>query len=283
MLSTASHFDCLQAGGNVVLGPGFAPAESSAKPVTEVVIPNDSECLQTDEACASRKRNFVDIADRMTDCRIGTDSFLRQTDAGGIEMIHISFAPVQSTFLDPPDSSDFSRGAFLRSDACVYSLALAETDEGIKEPFRSVEDDVEQQIRIAVGCLAVVIAGALLAAFFVSYYVARSVTEPMIGLLEGIRSIGKKNADNNIPKLDKSTGSKEILNVSNTMETLVSSFFYYHVGVSLGFFGLTLIIAQQFEVVQFANTAFYGRSLTTLTCCDSHWNSGSHPHLFLVA
>lgn len=224
-------------GGDVVIGPGFDGSNSSAKPVASIVVPTDIACAEAgDSDCETRKQEFSKIAASMKACETGTQSFVRRSASGREERYYISYAPVKTVFMDPVNSADFASGA-LRTDSCVYSLALVEKEDGIKRPFSDVEEDLEEQTRVAIGILAGMIFFALAFAIIVSYYVARSITEPMRYLLDVIRSVENMGGvDHELPDVERSRGSKEIANVSTTMETL-------------------------FEVVRFANVAFYAGEL----------------------
>lgn len=225
-------------GGDVVIGPGFDPRLSAALPVASVVVPADVKCsADGNRECYWRKRKFDEITDKMKSCAEGTASFERRTSSGGTETVYISYSPVRTPFLDPTDAADFAKGANLKNDSsCIYSLALAETEEGLKQPFRQVEDELYDQTRIAIICLTCLISLAVVLALLISYHVTSSITEPMVYLLETVRSLEKKGAEQDLPVLDMNRGPKEILNVSNTMETL-------------------------YKVVRFANVAFYAGEL----------------------
>eukprot|EP00977_Amphora_coffeiformis_P023461 scaffold13448_cov180-Amphora_coffeaeformis.AAC.1 len=223
-------------GGDVVIGPGFYRKESAAVPVASIVIKEDLKCAEDgNPECIQRVNKFNEIRKKMKDCMTGATSFSRRTADGDTETVYVAFAPVHVPFLDPVNSANFARGAFL-GNTCIYSLALAETEVGIKEPFRAVEEDYNDQTRIAIVILACLIFLAIVIAVIVAYIVARSITEPMLYLLGIIGLVVQVGGDQDLPEFDKHRGSKELLNVSNTMETL-------------------------FEVVQFANVAFYAGEL----------------------
>ena len=224
-------------GGDVVIGPGFLHKEEAAKPVANVVIPNDLLCSRSrKQDCLVRRNDFDSITTKMKTCKEGTESFLRRTDDGTVQKLYLSYFPVRAPFLDLSDPSDFKSGATIAKESCIYSLAIAETEQGLKQPFTSVEDDLHRQVKIAIGCLSGLILLAVAMALFISHNVTRSITEPMRYLLEVIQSVQDQSLDQDLPRLDIGSGSKEIVNVSNTMETL-------------------------FEVVRFANVAFYAGEL----------------------
>eukprot|EP00977_Amphora_coffeiformis_P002992 scaffold569_cov165-Amphora_coffeaeformis.AAC.25 len=231
--------DSDNASGDVVIGPGFDQKKSTAVPVTSLVVPQDLDCAENEsEDCLWRVKEFNAITDKMKNCMAGVDSFERLVDNGDTEKMYIAYAPVKTPFLDPTDSSDFRKGALLKNDRCIYSLALVETEKGLKQPFRGVEEKYHHQTRIAMACLAVIIFFAVAIAVVVSYLVTRSIAGPMLHLLEIIESVDSKSLDQELPELERCPfrGSKELMNVANTMETL-------------------------FQVVRFANMAFYAGEL----------------------
>ena len=226
-------------GGDAVIGPGFDQKKSTAVPVASLVIPQDIECAGVgNEDCIRREKEFKAIIDKMKKCTTGVDLFSRLGVNGDTEMMYIAYAPVETPFLDPTDSSDFGRGAVTKSDRCIYSLALVESEIGLKQPFREVQEKYKKQTYIAMACLGVIIFFAVVIAVYVSYLAARSIAGPMPYLLEIIQSVDEKDLDQELPELKKhfTRGSRELLNVANSMETL-------------------------FEVVRFANMAFYAGKL----------------------
>mmetsp|Transcript_3599 Transcript_3599/g.7179 ORF Transcript_3599/g.7179 Transcript_3599/m.7179 type:complete len:1732 (-) Transcript_3599:138-5333(-) len=224
-------------GGDVVIGPGLDAKISEALSVAGAIIPEDLKCSKDGAPeCLRRKDAFDDITNKMKSCAKGTARFERRKADGGTETIFLSYAPVRTPFLEPLNPAEFTSGAYLKNYSCIYSLALVESEDGMQQPFREVEEKLYDQTRIAIICLAFLIFVAFVFALLISHRVARSITEPMVYLLETIRSLEKKGIDQELPQLDMNRGSKEILNVSNTMESL-------------------------YEVVQFANVAFYAGEL----------------------
>ena len=222
-------------GGDVVIGPGYE-FETEALPVAQVVAPRDVSCAAADDDCAVRQNAFTDITKSMKECKANVEPFARLSETGSVETLYMAYAPVRTSFLDPVDSSNFNSGSILKNNLCIYSLAVVETEDGLKQPFAAVEDDLRDQTRIAVICLACLVFFAIIVSLGVSYHVTQSVARPMQYLLDMILSIQRSSSAPDIRKFDNSQGSKEILNVSNTLETL-------------------------FEVVCFANVAFYAGEL----------------------
>jgi hypothetical protein len=222
-------------GGDVVIGPGFN-GSVTAKPVSQVVMPFDQDCPAKGKLeCTVHNEEFEKIVEAMKFGNKSFVSFERTTAEGGTETVYMAFAPVTVNYLDTADASDFSRGAFV-NEHMIYSLGLAETEDSIIEPFMEVEDDMDRQVNVAIGILAAVIVVAVVFTICMSYLFARSISEPMCHLLGLIRSLNQRDVDQDPPTLDKTTGSKEIVNVSNTMDSL-------------------------YRVVRLANVSFYAGDL----------------------
>ena len=204
-------------GGDTVLGPGLNGSVSS-QPVSQVVMGYDQACGD-DVQCIKRQREFDKIAASMKAGNTSTEIFERTTALGGIEVAYMAYTPIVVKYLDPVDSSDFTRGARV-ANQFSYSLGFVETVQGLLEPFGAIEADMQRQINVAIGVLAAVIFLAVVATISISYLVARSISDPMICLLELIRLVNGDDMDQDPPIVDHSTGSKEITNVSDTMESL---------------------------------------------------------------
>lgn len=203
--------------GDTVIGPGLNGSVSSL-PVSQVVLKFDQDC-QGDDSCTERKREFTTIVESMKAGNKSLSMFERGTADGGKETVYMATAPVNVDYLNPIDASDFARGAIV-GNHLTYSLSLAETRQGMLEPFAIIEQDMQSQINIAIGILAAVIVVAVVATIGISYVVARSISEPMQCLLELIRLLNSHDVDQDPPMIDQTMGSKEIVNVSNTMESL---------------------------------------------------------------
>lgn len=204
-------------GADTVLGPGLNGSVLS-QPVSLVVMPYDQVC-EDDKKCTRRKDNFYGIVSSMKAGNSSTGMFTRTTAKGDTETVYMAFAPISVNYLDSVDASDFTRGARV-ANHLSYSLGFAETSQGILEPFTAIQVDMQRQINVAIGVLVAVIALAVLATIGISYFVARSISEPMACLLQLIRLVNRRDMDQEPPMVDRSTGSKEITNVSDTMESL---------------------------------------------------------------
>ena len=194
-------------GGDTVIGPGLNGSVSS-QPVSLVVMPYDQDCGD-DSRCVRRQQQFDRIAESMKAGNTSTEMFERTTASGGTETVYMAYTPIIVNYLDPVDSSDFTRGARV-ANHFTYSLGFAETVEGLLEPFGAIQEDMQRQINVAIGILAAVIVIAVLATIGISYLVARSISEPMACLLELIRLVNRRDVAQDPPMVDQSTGSKEI-------------------------------------------------------------------------
>jgi hypothetical protein len=179
--------------GDTVIAPGFSWTSETAVPIAEKVLPYDSGCSNTD--CVNNVKNFNAIVSAM---KIGEliemgdahVEFSRKTKNEGEETIIIAYAPVNVKMFQLKDSSDFSRGVTV-SDYLVYSLALAQSKASILKPFKAIEDRMYRSIRLAIISLSVVIAVAAFLVVYFSHRLASSITEPMVYLLDLIRSINR--------------------------------------------------------------------------------------------
>jgi len=205
-------------GGDTVIGPGLN-GSVLPQPVSQVVMPFDQDCQEDEERCAYRKRKFESVVKSMKAGNSSTVKLERTIADGGTEIVYLASAPISVQYLDPANVSDFARGS-LPGKHLTYSLSLAETAQGILEPFLEIKEDMQKQINVAIGVLVAVIVVAVLATVGITYLVARSISEPMACLLELIRLLNHRDVNHDPPVVDHSIGSKEIINVSNTMESL---------------------------------------------------------------
>lgn len=174
-------------GGDTVVAPGFSLADGVSKPISEVLLPLDTKCQESE--CSSHLAQFGDIVKSMKHGDSGITTFSRKTNFSE-EIVYMSYAPVIVNSKRPVDVSDFSRGV-ISSDYLVYSLAFAETESVILESFEQSENNMERQIRISIGILSAVITAAALIVIYVSHRTTMSITEPMLYLLDLIRSMNR--------------------------------------------------------------------------------------------
>lgn len=174
-------------GADTVIGPGFSLKVDPSIPIGDVVLPFDNPCPGSD--CTYRS-DFEEIRERMQNGESGSASFVRTTLDGSLETVHVAFAPIKANVFVPVNGSDFSRGVNV-SEFLVYSLALAETEEGLLAPFAKVESEIHKTIGIAIGVLACVIILSTAFVIYISNRITVSMTEPMIYLLQLIQHINK--------------------------------------------------------------------------------------------
>jgi hypothetical protein len=173
--------------GDTVVGPGFSLSAGISKPISEVVLPLDTECEESE--CTDRLAQFDIIVKSMKHGESGIDEFWRKTNTSQ-EKVIIAYSSVTVKSLRPTNASDFSRGV-ASSEYLVYSLAFAETESVIFEPFKQMQENVDRQINVSIGILSAVITAAACIVIYVSHRITASITEPMLYLLDLIRSINR--------------------------------------------------------------------------------------------
>ena len=171
-----------------IIGPGVSEGQDSSF-ISEGVLPFDAKCIDDDD-CSERMNAFNAIIGSMKNGESKETSFTRKTQSEEVETLHVAYSPVYVTSVRPVNSSDYSRGVN-REKIQVYSLALAETEEGILMPFQQIKASTKRQTNVAIGVLTVVIVAATLSIIYISHRLAMSFTEPMIYLLHLIRYINK--------------------------------------------------------------------------------------------
>lgn len=167
-------------GADTVIGPGM---QNESRPIAELVLPDNPGC--EDGPCEG---GFYQILKDMKAGKNGTEEFTRIGADGKDEDIYISYAPVVVKTFAPVDASDFSRGVS-KSEYLLYSLAFAEYEDAMLAQFHEIEDDIDAQfyITLAVLCLTIVLSIGFVVYF--SNLIAVSMTEPMLQLLELVRTI----------------------------------------------------------------------------------------------
>jgi hypothetical protein len=117
-------------------------------------------------------------------------AFTAMNSQGSDETFFVAYAPVAVRSYRPSNSSEFARGVEAESNF-VYFLALTQMEQSLVAPFEKVENDIHRTINIGVGVLCVTILIATSVVIYISYWVASSITEPMLYLLELIRHINQ--------------------------------------------------------------------------------------------
>ena len=150
-------------------------------------MPYDNPCPAPD--CGHRVK-FETIRQNMRNGERGISKFVRTTAEGSLQSVHVAFAHINAMVFVPVNSSDLSAGVHL-SEYLVYSLALAEPEEGLLAPFAKVQDEIHKTVVFAIVVLAFVILFSTSFVIFISNRITLSMTEPMVYLLQLIQHINK--------------------------------------------------------------------------------------------
>jgi len=197
-----------------------------------VVLPYDMECMEVDEECAARVRDFEKIASEMKAGKASGGTFLRTDARGSVEKMHVSYAPITAAAYRPIDGSDFTRGTTRAFRSLVYSLALAQPNADLMEPFRTLEGDIQRQVNICIGVLAalIVVSAALL--LYISFRMTESIIHPVLHLLAMVKNVNRIHSEDHFKPLNNYAVSREVVAIYHTFSML-------------------------FKVVRFANAAFF--------------------------
>ena len=172
---------------DTVVAPGFSVTDD-AKPIAELLLPIDFSC-DSRECDNSRLDAFADILRSMKMGESHVRNFTRRSD-GATETVYLAYAPVTVRNVESVDSSDYVRGV-RTSRYHIYVLGLGGTESEILKPFNDVEESTEKQINIAIGIVSALLVVAAAVVAVVSQKLTRSITEPMLYLLELIRSLNR--------------------------------------------------------------------------------------------
>ena len=167
---------------DTVIGPGL---KGEARPIAELVLPYKDDC--EGDTC---NEGFYEVLQAMKDGGNGTTRFTRMAEDGSREAIYISYAPVAVKSFAPVDSSDFSRGV-VKLEYLLYSLAFAEFEEAMLGQFNQIEEIIDTQFYIVLAILCLTIVLSTLFVVYFSNVITVSMTEPMLHLLELIRTINR--------------------------------------------------------------------------------------------
>lgn len=170
---------------DTVVAPGHKQTDEPTA-IGSKVLPFDEGCES--QICKDNMEQFNKIVVEMKAGISSTSTFSRSTATGAQEIVYIAYNPVTVQGFRQLDSSQFSRG-LEQKEQLVYSLGLIETESGILEDFDPIEEETNRQIGIAIGVLCSMIVLATMCVVYVSLRVSRSIAEPMIYLLDIIRSI----------------------------------------------------------------------------------------------
>ena len=126
----------------------------------------------------------------MKEGNAGSSVFTRTGPDGAEEVVDISYAPVIVKHLRALDSSDLSRGVE-RENIIIYSLALAETEDGITQSFQSIDSVVKTDVNICIAVLSVLIFVSATLTIYIAYRVTSSMISPILDLLVVIQDINR--------------------------------------------------------------------------------------------
>lgn len=101
---------------------------------------------------------------------------------------NISYAPVTVRSFFPMDSTDIARGVH-NEMTLQYSLALIETEKGLMEPFKSIDEFSEDTVDICIGVLSTLIALSTMLIVFIAFKVTRLMAEGILQLFDVMKNI----------------------------------------------------------------------------------------------
>jgi len=202
---------------HVIVGPGYSLAEG-VQPI---------EDFFSDDA---------DVRAILKEMTAGNGDKIREDSVaffGIIEDINIAYAPVYIRNYRPLNSSNIWSGVSSER-IFLYSLALVETNKGLLKPFESIDEFLNHTVDICIGVLSALIVISTMLIIFIAFRVTRSMTGPILDLLDVMKDINSMRITNDdISKLSNYSGScLEVDSVYQTIEVL-------------------------YQVVEFANSAFF--------------------------
>ena len=177
-------------GTDTLVGPNFSLGNGKGKAIEELVLPYDElYCEEEDPKCTAWKE-FEPILSEMKKGNAGSSVFTRTGPSGVEEIIDISYAPVIVKHFRALNSSDLSRGVE-QEDILIYSLALAETEEGITQSFQSIDHFVKTEVNICIAVLSVLIFFSAIITIYIAYRVTLSMIRPILNLVIVVEDINR--------------------------------------------------------------------------------------------
>ena len=162
-------------GHDTVYGPGFS-LSGEGEAIQDV--------LQADDT-------FDSILEQMKTGRRGKGKFIRAKSNGQEEdKVFLSYAPVYVKNYYPVDSSDITRGV-QSEEILVYSLALAETADGLISSFNNIDAFSSRTVDICIGVLSAIIIISTILIVWIAFRVTSSMTKPILQLLGVMKSINR--------------------------------------------------------------------------------------------
>jgi hypothetical protein len=178
-------------GANTIVGPGVEVGDAALQAIEDIILRNDQNDQNCNESeCERHREEFMAILGEMKSGNTGNGAYTVRMDDGTEERMFMAYAPVMVKSCSPIDSSDFSRGVS-ENETAIYYLALAETEASLVAAFDQVEDDINLTIDVGIAVLSLTIVLATLAVIYISYWVAISIAQPMLYLLELIQHINE--------------------------------------------------------------------------------------------
>ena len=177
-------------GTDTLIGPNYDLGEGEGKAIEELVLRYNEIYCDEDEAKCKAWRGFQPILNEMKEGNAGSSVFTRTGPGGEEEVVDISYAPVIVKHLRALDSSDLSRGVE-RENILIYSLALAETEDGITQSFQSIDSVVKTDVSICIAVLSVLIFVSAALTIYIAYRVTSSMIRPILDLLVVIEDINR--------------------------------------------------------------------------------------------
>lgn len=159
-------------GHDTVYGPGFS-LSGEGEAIQDV--------LQADDS-------FDTILKQMKDGQRGKGKFTRSN--GQEDEVFLSFAPVYVKNYYPVDGSDITRGV-QSEEILVYSLALAETADGLISSFNNIDAFSSRTVDICIGVLSAIIIISTVLIVWIAFRVTSSMTKPILQLLGVMKSINR--------------------------------------------------------------------------------------------
>ena len=158
-------------GHDTVVAPGYSLKEGG-QAIEDLLLPDDA---------------FQTILQEMKAGKRGT-GVVSSTIGSSREQTKITYAPVVVRSYRPLNSSDIASGVE-NETTLVYSLALAETTNGILKPFQSINDFSSNTVNICIGVLSALVVISTMLIVYIAFRVTTSMTEPILQLLDVMKDI----------------------------------------------------------------------------------------------
>jgi hypothetical protein len=196
-------------GGDTVVGPNKS-MEWASSPIGDLLFLHEPD--------SSNRYEFErQVLPLMKSGAKGQKEFFWTTADGSKELMCLYFAPVSARAILSMAPDDFAAGVKV-SNSLVYSIGVGRPCDDIKQPFRTVEDDVNEDLTVNTRVyLAINVTSTVLFIFF-SAIAAAYTAVPMIKLLNIVSNANMGEFGDSIPPLEG--GSKEVQGVYNTFAKL---------------------------------------------------------------